>query len=586
MLLMMKSWSVLGVLAFLCVASPLVPLQARAESATEEQAAAAAQAEAASGADLAPAVEEQVSAESAEQAAAPGEEQVVAQAGDLDGEQVAARTEELRTVVDEMPVDTAGETPDLSGAGARGFLEGFKLNGYIRHYMSFNLNDVPETAGDDKMKMSMNRLSLLLQVNGPLGPANVTAIGRLSREQMTSYLRDLQDRARLTSNDVDFRDHYDENELRELYFDIPVGERINLRLGKQQVVWGETDFFQAMDVVHGYDQSWRAFLEPENEEWRKPLILANAQIGVPELKGSLQLLVRPGFDSEEDIGNTYDMFGGRWAQNGSKGFDLNSVNRPAGLPAGIPSLPINYHHPEGDTDSAHYGGRWTGTIGKNDDLAYSLNYYHTQAQNPVLFPDAGAPMGLSFIYPEIDIIGGTLSGEIPIPALDMIYRAEVAYVPDQPYNNATFGVVEKDIVRSMFGLDTNLHLERVLGTSNASMLSLQIFDTWILDHDDSDAIMNAFGTREKEHSTLLTQILALPYASDTIKVQIVGVQDVSSGGGVVAPSVEFQFGPSWRLKVEADIFYGGKKSDAGNNASLFGSFANNNQFLSRLTYQF
>jgi hypothetical protein len=549
---MMKSRILLGALAMLCMVSVSGPVQADATGEAQTEPVVEAQTE--------PVVEAQTEPVAETQTAYVGETS--------HGSAGEARTE------------SAGESHT-------GFLGGLEVNGYLRHYMSFNLQNVPETKGDDTGKMSMNRLSFLLQAKGPLGPASFTAIGRFSREQMTSYLRDLQNLARTTSNDVDFKSHYDENELRELYLDIPVGERIKLRLGKQQVVWGETDFFQAMDVVHGYDQSWRAFLEPENEEWRKPLILGNAQIAVPELKGSLQLLVRPGFDRNKDIGNTYDMFGGRWAQNGSKGFDLTATSRPAGLPPTIPSLPFNYHHPDGDSDKAHYGGRWTGTLGQ-DVLAYSLNYYHTQAQNPVLFPDASTKgnFGLSFINPTIDIYGGTLSGKIPIDFLDTVYRIEAAYIPDQPYNNTSFGVVKKDIVRSMFGLDTNLHLERILGTCNNSMLSLQIFDTFMLDHRSSDLVVNAFGTLEKEHTTLLTGIFTLPYRADTIKGQLVVVQDVSSGGGVLVPSVEFQFGPSWRLKLEADIFHGGTKNDAGNNASLFGSFANNDQFMSRLTYQF
>jgi hypothetical protein len=549
-----------GVLVLICSFSMLVPVNVRA-AVTEEQGAPVGETQAAAAGDAA--------TDAGAQAVPAGE----TQAGSESETQAVAVTE---------------HQGNSSGEPRNGFLGAFEINGYLRHYMSFNLQDVPETKGDDRFKMSMNRLSLLLQLKGPLGPANFTAIGRFSREQMTNYLRDLQNLARTTSNDVDFSSHYDENELREFYLDIPVGERIKLRLGKQQVVWGETDFFQAMDVVHGYDQSWRSFLEPENEEWRKPLILGNAQIAVPELKGTLQLLVRPGFDRDRDIGNTFDMFGGRWAQNGSKGFDLNSTNRPAGLPPTVPSLPFNFHHPEGDTDKAHYGGRWTGTLGKNDDLSYSLNYYHTQAQNPVLFPDASTAgnFGLSFIYPKIDIYGGTLSGKIPIDVLDTVFRAEAAYIPDQPYNNATFGVVKKDILRSMFGLDTNLRLEEILGTCNASMLSLQVFDTYILDHQGSDQIMNAFGTREKEHTTWMTGIFTLPYRSDTIKGQLVAVQDLSSNGGVFVPSVEFQIGAHWRLKVEADLFYGGKRSDAGNNASIFGSFANNDQFYTRLTYQF
>ncbi len=454
----------------------------------------------------------------------------------------------------------------------------FEFNGYLRHYMSFNLKDVPETSGDDQYEMSMNRLTLLGQLRGDLGPATLTVIGRASKEQITSYLGDLEDSAAASGGRGDFQDEYDEAEFREFYLDIPIGERVRLRLGKQQVVWGETDFFQALDVVHGYDQTWRSFLEPENEEWRKPLILANVQIDVPELKGGLQLLWRPGFDDEEDIGNSYDMFGGRWSQNGSRGFDLNADK------GFFPSFPMDYHNPEGDTDDGHYGARWSGTLGENDGLAYSLNYYHTQAQNPVLFSSVSAPYGLAFIFPEIDIYGGSLSGYIPL--IDSVYRFEAAYVPENPFNDNFGGLVKKDTLRTMFGLDTNFRLQNVLGTSSPSMFTLQVFDTYIDNYDAAEMITNAFGTTEDEHTSWVSSIFTLPYKFDSITGQLVTVNDISNGGGVIAPSVEFQFGASWRVKLEADLFYGGTKSDTPGGASLFGSFDNSDQFLTRVTYQF
>lgn len=506
------------------------------------------------------------------------EEPVESGAAEVQSESAAVDAQ-AESVTAEAPTDSVVATNTESAGDSRlGFMNGFELNGYLRHYLSMNLQNQPETKSNDAGKLSMNRLSLLLQLRGPIGPGTVTAIGRFTREHMTDYLRDLQSTA-----GTDFRSHYDENELRELYLDIPVGDRIKLRLGKQQVVWGETDVFQAMDVVHGYDHSWRSFLEGETEEWRKPLILGNAKIAVPELKGTLQLLVRPGLDRSRDIGNTYDMFGGRWQQNASRGFNLNAL------------FPLNYHHPDGDTDEIHYGGRWSGTIGQRNDLSYSLNYYHTQAQNPVLYPDATAPAvygpgsNHSYIFPTVDIYGGTLSGQVPIEALDTIYRAEVAFVPDQPFNGASASwVVKKDTVRSMFGLDTNLRLENILGTSNASLLSLQIFDTFILNHKSSDAITNAFGTLEKEHTTWLTALFKLPFKSDTIMGQLIYGQDLSNNGGMIIPSVEFQFGPHWRAKLEGDFFYGGKISNApgAHEASLFGSFAHSNQVATRITYQF
>src|SRR5690606_25407059 len=139
---------------------------------------------------------------------------------------------------------------------------------------------------------------------------------------------------------------YNNSELRELYIDFPVGDRLNFRLGKQQIVWGETDFFRAMDVVHGFDYRWRSFVEPESDELRKPLILANMRIQIPEAQGSLQAFIRPGLDRGKDIGNTYDLSGGRWANQPNKGVDFFG---PSAVP-GMDLTHYDYHHPAGDVD--------------------------------------------------------------------------------------------------------------------------------------------------------------------------------------------------------------------------------------------
>ncbi|MQM36676.1 hypothetical protein KBTX_00665 [wastewater metagenome] len=466
----------------------------------------------------------------------------------------------------------------FAGTVSAAEIGGFDVNGYVREYLSWNLDDVPETSADDKGDLSMARTTALLQARGDVGPARVTAIGRATYEGMTNYLDRLEDSTARTGERADFQDELNELEMREFYVDLNPTDRVFMRLGKQQVVWGETDFFQAMDVVHGYDQSWRSFLEPENENWRKPLTLANVNVRVPELTGELQLLFRPGWDAGEQVGNTYDLFGGRWAGLGNRGFNTQGI------------FPIEYHHEKGDTNDPHYGFRWSGAFGEYDGIAYSLNYYHTQGQNPVLYPTTrpDAPNNLAFVYPEIDIFGGTLSGYIP--GIDSVYRAELAYVPDQPYNNFSLGVTEHDTYRLMLGLDTSLRLQNMFGTSNSSTLSLQAFNTYIdghsQDRDDPAAVRNSFGSTEDENTTWLTGILTLPYRHDTITGQLVLVHDASNGGGVVVPSVEWQIGRHWRIKHELDLFYGGRHQGSSGGNSLFGSFDGADQFYTRITYQF
>jgi hypothetical protein len=74
-----------------------------------------------------------------------------------------------------------------------------------------------------------------------------------------------------TPSDLEWghNDSADERELRELYLDITAG-RHWLRLGKQQIVWGKTDFFRSQDIPnpidfgrHGFYDSWEDIRIPQ-----------------------------------------------------------------------------------------------------------------------------------------------------------------------------------------------------------------------------------------------------------------------------------------------------------------------------------
>ena len=184
----------------------------------------------------------------------------------------------------------------------------FRLGGYVRGWAAFNLQDIPETKGNDKGKMSMLRGSILLDADAATGPIKWKAVARVDREAKTPYLQDLEDLRK--TNGTTGGDHgsilnnYNNGDLREFWGEFKAGDRATFRIGKQQIVWGESDFFHAMDVVHGYDLSWRLFFEGENEEWRKPLWLASVKLDVPEAAGQIHASVRPGLDRSQHIRNT------------------------------------------------------------------------------------------------------------------------------------------------------------------------------------------------------------------------------------------------------------------------------------------
>lgn len=72
-----------------------------------------------------------------------------------------------------------------------------------------------------------------------------------------------------------------ESNLREIYgtFLLPP---VTLRLGRQQVVWGETDFFRALDVINPLDYRWHFYYEPF-EDIRVPLWMARGIYDIGKL---------------------------------------------------------------------------------------------------------------------------------------------------------------------------------------------------------------------------------------------------------------------------------------------------------------
>ena len=505
----------------------------------------------------------------------------------------------------------------------------WEVNGYVRQYLGMNLENPvligPGPSGgldgeqkdDYKYDLSMVRtvgkLNLFREFDNG---TRFKLSGRVSREYETDYMKDMQDVADAWAQTGGapgaFRnlkdDVYDDEDIRELWIQTELTDSTSLKLGRQQVVWGETDFFQLMDVIHGYNFQWRSFLEPENEELRKPLNLVNLRQRIAD--GDLQLIYIPGkLNEHSDRGNSYDVEGGRWANQPNRGVQFQAA--PFGA-----NLRYNYEHPDADMDDDSYGLRWSSVAG---DWGYSVAWFHGPNPNPVANPnpatnDADAYKGVyeggagwagELIFPYIDVFG--VSANNYFPALDVVFSTELAYIPEAPYNTGVTstsqgngcgffpgfcGIEEKNLVRSMFRIDKQVDLSSMIGTSRPSFLSVQLFNNWITDYDPKEQLINnpGFSGKTEEFSSILTAILATNYAHDTINPSIAIVSDLTYGGGAIIPAVELAYGNHVRVRLEADIFYHETDQDRPlqgfNDTNLFGYFSNNDQLMARLTYQF
>ena len=500
-----------------------------------------------------------------------------------------------------------GSSNAFSAYGYGGDNEPFynlNMNGYVRTTVGVMLQDNDETKADDKYRMNMAEVTLNLDFDIKTGPLNWKVITRFDKEMQTDYLDDLEERMDAVGlegnysgsgshHKGDFMEQYETTDevfdwLRELYFDVNLfDDRLMVRVGRQQLVWGESDFFQAMDVVHGYDYRGRLFYE-NNEEWRKPLMLFNFRLDFYELGGSLNWYIRPGWDRKEDMGSNYNIEGGRWIPHPYRGVDFTQFTDS-----------YNTDHDSGDWSDMTYGIRWNGEWGS---IGYSFAYMKTFNPAPIVSPrsaglDSGAAAsnGKQFnadatyaaflmtgtshaygndepdtptvlgdwMYPEIDIFGFTMTG-FNSP-MDATLSAEIAFIPNKPYNYGSLdsilpgwnGVIEKDTINMMFRIDKEFKWMDSLGTHRPSLSSVQLFDTWILSHDDKDEIVEfaSFGAQKKEHTAYLTIFTLMNFHRDTINPSFVAGTDLTKGGGFAIPAVELVYGDDWRLKAELNLWW-------------------------------
>jgi len=305
------------------------------------------------------------------------------------------------------------------------FEEDFMSNGgYLRQYVSMNLQDIPETFDDDRYNLNMVRTQVLLETDMELtGWASIHSRLRAAREHETEYLRQLSNPSgadgtpgtaddnlspfatapvvigRNGAAEADFYAEFlgeNDLEIRELYLDLNLTRSTRLRLGKQMPSWGKGSFQRALDLVTGFDNSWAPFITSE-EERRKSLLMAVLNMDMPALGGSVEVFYQPGFDDAEDIGTTDPSFGGRYTANGIRGINTQTLLTVPPVPlVGLPqpttiqvTAPFNENHPSADIEDEKFGIRFQGLAFSNRveySLAYLRTHQKSSASHTVLTP--------------------------------------------------------------------------------------------------------------------------------------------------------------------------------------------------------
>lgn len=413
--------------------------------------------------------------------------------------------------------------------------------------------------------------------------------------------------------------------FREIYVDI-FTESFQFRIGKQQVIWGESDGLRLMDCINPQDLRYEFNLRDSDEGYeytRIPLWLIKATyfpkwepLGIRDLQ--FEFIINPGKTKINRL-ELYESEGGVWA--------TETPNLPTGV-----RVSVDDKTHKTSLDKTEFAFR---IMGNYSGWLFTLNaYYGYQQENTGILvptgPSVGAPWDGAFLTLNFDkkfyhrkLVGFTLNKELTAIRLrkttSPVLRVEALYEFDKPfcYEGEHVGDMAwtglnpaytqsrkfKDQIRFMIGYDWQIYI-RFLNKRESFFTSAQFFLFYI--RGQNGEFVNApFYFTNKVKGDLLpplppsrdrsyidpwrihqTQkyfsfLVNTYYDNKRIMPQALFLCDLNEKAYGLKAKLNFNYGSHWRPEIGVMMWWG--DHDTGKS---FGLFQKNRQAYIKIKYQF
>lgn len=310
-------------------------------------------------------------------------------------------------------------------------------------------------------------------------------------------------------------------ELREIYVDFYLGESA-WRLGRQQVVWGQSDGLKVLDKIN--PQSFDEFILDSFEDSRIPLWMATVEF--PWRNGQLQVLWIADSSSHE------------LAQRNTH-FAVTSPNQIPEFNAQLGFA--GNHHLDNKINNSDVGLRWSAFI-QGWDITVNYLYHYLDF---AAFKNTGDQQILAGEYTRSHLLGGTLSNAVG----DFTIRAETGVESQQNFIGQQGSSIDKPELSAVIGLDWSGFAD--------TLISGQIFASYIGDYQS-----HIVRDKTQLRASLLWQ---QNFANETWQWQVLGLFSVNQGDRLIRPKLRYSWRDNVDIWLSADIF-------SGNSRGLFGQF--------------
>lgn len=330
--------------------------------------------------------------------------------------------------------------------------------------------------------------------------------------------------------------------LREAYIDL-FFNRFDLRVGKQQIVWGKADGVFITDVVSPKDL--KEFLLPDFEEIRVGLtsIKLNYYVG---LNGAFELVLAPEF-----VPTRYAEPGSIWFPNMPlQGAKINMSKKEITPSLKNSEVFLKFSKLSSFIDYEIMGGyMWD-----DDHSMHSRRYMNPQTQtldSMVITPQ----------HHRLGLFGGSLGTEIR----GVVLRSEAAFYMGKKFMSTNpsspDGLIEKDYLHYLIGADW---------ITRGVNFSMQFIQEAIIDYNDDIA-------KDKTVNTV-TFLANDSYYNDKLTVEFFAYWGLTNKDALIRPRLIYEIYNDLNLTVGANIFAGSK--------GQFGQFNNNDMVYFKLKYDF
>ena len=346
--------------------------------------------------------------------------------------------------------------------------------------------------------------------------------------------------------------------LRELFLDIYF-DKVDLRIGKQQVVWGKADGVFINDIVNPLD--FRYFLLQDFEDIR---------IGIPMVKASvytetlvLEAIWIPKFEPW------------RFAEQGSDWafYQPQAFITPTGVE--IPLAWGKSEEPPSKLQNSEYGLKLSGFAFGTDYSLLFLQSYQDQylVEIDIDTLDLNSVPDTIKMHPyfkRVNMYGLNFSK----PVLGAVFRGEFGYFPDYYFNvdpKVTFSTIVFDDNTCMLG-----YFQGMLGLDISgpwgSTISTQYIRKQILDYVDTIQKAN-------EVEEWMTLMISGTFWNETASARWLMLYDTTEESGLSRMIFGYEIADNVSAEFGVDLIW-------GNEENIFGQFDSNDNVYFKLMYSF